>query len=385
MKNDLLKFTNAYLSIITEAWDRYLYLDIICAVGLATNYGKDPWIKGETNTKIKEKINELAFHTKGRKLLNVTRVADNDINVNSDSLVHYNGSTSFDAQYVYNYWKFRAQKGDEYARSTFNLIHSIDPYGTLEKPRDVLATEIGLVSYAIWKAMNTRATKIQRNEQEIKDKNLDETYQAGAKVEHKKFLINDVYTDSYQFSKWSPSKLTGILVGEDPETGIKVKLKVTSKEGLKLSYVIKSAKTENVLDKIIPIEVVVEKATISKFDHQWKTVVFNRITFESPTLDEIETLEKRIYNLQKEIKEEKKKEAEKKAEFDEEGIKRTLQHVFNSFNSNDPTQKEKIISIFNGFKNLEKDGLISIYNAELFIKIFKEIFKEKFNEDLPEE
>ena len=302
MNKSFEKFVNIYASIITEAWDRYLYRDVIMAVGLATNYGKDPWIKGESGRKVLEKIKELAFHKKGSKLISVTRVSDNDDIYASK--IHYEGSSLFDGGYVYNYWKFRASKGDQYAINTFNLIRSIDPRGDQQKPREVLATEIGLVSYAIWKAMNSKAMKIERNENEVAEKNLTEIYQVGSKIENKKFLINRIYFDTYQYSRWSSGSTTPVLEGQDPETGVKVKLKIgkSGSEG-ELAEAVQSAVSRNVLDKIIPIEVIVSKATVSKFDTKWKSVVFNRVSISKPTIDEIKDLRKKIRALERELKE----------------------------------------------------------------------------------
>lgn len=118
MNKDIKKFIDVYFNVITEAWDRYLYRDVIMAVGLATNYGKDPWVKGESGRKVLQKIKELAFHTKGGKLVSTTNVSDDDDIYTSGN--RYVGSSLFDGGYIYNYWKFRAQKGDEYGKIHLN-------------------------------------------------------------------------------------------------------------------------------------------------------------------------------------------------------------------------------------------------------------------------
>lgn len=39
------EITKAYLNIITEAWDRFDYFDIIKATNIVTNNCKDMWVK----------------------------------------------------------------------------------------------------------------------------------------------------------------------------------------------------------------------------------------------------------------------------------------------------------------------------------------------------
>lgn len=140
------------------------------------------------------------------------------------------------------------------------------------------------------------------------------------------------------------------------------------------------ARSKNVLDKIVPIEIVVEKATISKFDTKWKTVVFSRVSLLSPTESEIEDLLNKVYDLEKDTKKEVKNQVE---QLEDDKIRKMIQSFFDGF-KDDPKKKEKIINTFEGIKALEKDGMIAGFNSELFLNIFKEIYKNEFGEDFKE-
>ena len=45
-------FEQVMKSLITEAWDRYSLRDVIIATCLSTNNCMDPWVTGETGSKI---------------------------------------------------------------------------------------------------------------------------------------------------------------------------------------------------------------------------------------------------------------------------------------------------------------------------------------------
>ena len=52
------EFTKAYLNIITEAYYRYSFDTVLAITIEVTNEGKDPWVKGESGSKILQKIKE---------------------------------------------------------------------------------------------------------------------------------------------------------------------------------------------------------------------------------------------------------------------------------------------------------------------------------------
>ena len=106
------KFIEAYLSIITEAWDRYEYLDIINSVKIITNDGKDPWVKEETGKKIFQYLKENGALTRGGEIIQAS-------NLNSEK-------ASGAASYIKIYWNGRKQSGNPFDVETANLINSID-------------------------------------------------------------------------------------------------------------------------------------------------------------------------------------------------------------------------------------------------------------------
>ena len=54
--NDII--TETYLNIITETFYRYSFINVLDVTIQVTNEGKDPWIKGETGSKIFQKMKE---------------------------------------------------------------------------------------------------------------------------------------------------------------------------------------------------------------------------------------------------------------------------------------------------------------------------------------
>jgi len=145
------KFIEAYLSIITEAWDRYWYGDIINAVGIVINGGKDPWVKEETGKKIFQFLKDNGERTTGGKLVQMTdlRSKDDQIGVSTSKTQFYNGSEQFDAGYIYSYWKGRSKSGNTFDVDMFELIQSIDHRNGGYKY--VIAPKVGQLAYAIWK------------------------------------------------------------------------------------------------------------------------------------------------------------------------------------------------------------------------------------------
>ncbi len=106
------KFTEVYLNIITEAWDRYEYLDIINSVKAITNNGKDPWIKEETGKKIFQYLKENGALNRGGELIQASNLHDEN--------------ASGAASYVKIYWNGRKQSGNPFDIETANLINYID-------------------------------------------------------------------------------------------------------------------------------------------------------------------------------------------------------------------------------------------------------------------
>ena len=306
--------------------------------------------------------------------------------------VIYDGSVEFDAGYILTYWRNRAKSGNQFDKDMYALIYKYDPHGT-GLGSNVLSTDLGLLSYAIWKVMNVRSNRMEQNEHESADKNFAEIYKEGTKIENKKLILKDSKLSTFSSSKWAPISKTNVLVCEDPETNVKVNLRLSSNKNNEtaLYNLVNDARRFELMDQIFPIDIIVAKGTISKFDAQWKAVTINRVEISSPTAEEVEALEKKLYDLDKERTQKKKEEEMKKEENVSSSIpgdpKENIKKVFHDVIST--SDEEKVIDIYRRSKKVAEEKpnelQFGVFTNQEFLEFLKDEFKQKFGKDIPEE
>jgi hypothetical protein len=72
-------FTEAYLSVICEAWDRFDYLDIIKATNIVTNNCNDAWVKGDTGSKVLALLKKDGYMKHGGTTRQVSNLLDQNL------------------------------------------------------------------------------------------------------------------------------------------------------------------------------------------------------------------------------------------------------------------------------------------------------------------
>ena len=215
------KFTEIYLNIIYETWDRYQINDIVRATGIVTNGYKDQWVKGETGRAVLDLLNKAGMHSRGREFLRFSAfidkddlgmpyVGNDDIKYAKANNIYYDGSANFDLKYAANYWKSRAKSNSEFDISTSTAINKWvaqnDERGPKGQKVGLTALDVGRLAYAIWKALNARMNKIEKNLQEIEENGSP--YNEGETVENVDLKILRLASDLFQASRWSKSTTT---------------------------------------------------------------------------------------------------------------------------------------------------------------------------------
>ena len=162
-------------SIITEAWDRF-DLDLIIKVTAAvTNNFQDEWQKAETG---KEIIRELMTFSHKRANYHVDGKGEHKYTYEHDyeKEMNFNGDVM---NACYNYWSVRAQNGGgEFANECYQIFKGEKLLGA----KEYIAPNIGQISWAVWKAMNSRKKKSETNLQKAANMNLDSMFKIGEKV-----------------------------------------------------------------------------------------------------------------------------------------------------------------------------------------------------------
>lgn len=354
------KFTEVYLNIITESWDRYSYSDIINAVGIITNGGKDSWVKEETGKKIFQFLKDYGEKRTGSKFIKMSSLGSKDNIYDTSDKLTYNGSEIFDTGYVYSYWKRRSNSGQQFDMDMFNLINSIDKGTGM-----VIASKVGMVSYAIWKAMNAKNNKIELNIQSIENNGLDEKFKVGNKFNNLKVFITDVQSSSYAISRYN-SVTTRILIAKDNVNDIKIKINLSKgdKVGYELYSIIENYKNKQMIDEIKSIEITIDSATVSKFNKEWKSVTLNRVKFSDSTLNIIDDLKNKFQDYIKE-KEQQEEDAKKKNE--EERTYQSCLSILKQYKKDDP-MLIKFTESIKPFPQEYKNG---------YIRAYKELFGEE--------
>ena len=237
---------------------------------------------------------------------------DDQVGVSTSKTQFYNGSEQFDAGYIYSYWKGRSKSGNTFDVDMFELIQSIDHRNGGYKY--VIAPKVGQLAYAIWKAMNAKANKIEQNVQSVENSDLEEKYKVGNKINNLKLNLIKADSSSYSISRYT-SVSTKFLITKDNENDIKVKLNISKgdKIGNKLYSIVSEFTSRGIADKLESVEITVDEATVSKFNKEWKNVTLNRVKFSSSTSNLINDLNNKFNDCLKE-KQQQEEDAKNKDE-----------------------------------------------------------------------
>jgi hypothetical protein len=296
------EFKEAYLNIITEAWDRFDYYDIIKAVKNITNDCKDPWVKGETGSKVLALLKEAGGHTRGRERIKFSSLLDdNDYEIIAN-----------DDTYITMYWRGRSKSGSDFDSSAFRSIWSYCSANEYGKS-DVVAQEVGKLAYAIWKALNSRNNKIEKNLQTFEEKGFD--YQVGQKVENLELnLIGATESSSersyFGYTYTNPAE----LICEDPATTFKYKIRLGAKTSRELANLMLKMKSDGNIPQFLSmpefeaLKKVNVSGKIARINKEFKTITLSYATINSPSDDVVKSL----FDLYKIKRDEEKRAAEQK-------------------------------------------------------------------------
>ena len=317
-------FVDAYLNIITEAWDRFDYYDIIKAVKNITNECKDPWVKGESGSKVLALLKESGGHTRGSERIRHSVLLDeNDYEIIAN-----------DDTYITMYWKGRSKSGSEFDNSAFRSIWTYCSANDYRKS-NVVAQEVGKIAYAVWKALNSRNNKIEKNLKEFDEKGFD--YQEGQKVENLDLIIKDVVTAVNNYRGFGARLADSTeLVCEDPKSGFKYKVRLGRNTSKDLADLFARIKRDGKLEEFkskLGLGNVNISGKILRINKEYKSVTMNFVTINSPTDFEVKSMENQYFEMKKK-EEEKAKAASKISEYIE--FIRTCTNV----GKKDPTLKD---------------------------------------------
>lgn len=313
------KFEKIYRSIICEDWDRFEYYDIIKAVKNITNECQDPWVKGESSSKVLALLKASGSHKRGNERIRHSALLDDndyDIIANDDT-------------YITMYWRNRSKFGSEFDNSAFRSIWTYCSANDYRK-LDVLAQEVGKIAYAVWKALNSRATKIEKNLKDFEENGVE--YVEGQKIENLNLIIKDVATSTSRSSFGYYYSESTELICEDPISGWKYKIRLGKNTSTKLADLINNAKRNNLIDIIdteIPnIKNINVSGKVLRINKEWKSITLNYVKINSPSDEEISVFEKQLYD---------KKAEKEKAELASNNLKNTLNFFKLILKTNDST------------------------------------------------
>lgn len=331
------KFEKIYRSIICEAWDRFSYEDIIKAVKDTTNDCNDPWVKGESSTKVLALLKQAGSHKRGNeRIRHSVLLGDNDheIIANDDS-------------YITMYWRSRSKSGNSFDSNMFNSIWTYCAANEYGKS-DVVAQEVGKLAYGIWKALNSRANKIEKNLKDFEENGVE--YVEGQKIENLNLIIKDVTTTMGHSSYGYYYSESTELICEDPISGWKYKVRLGKNTSTKLADLINDAKRNNLIDIIdteMPnIKNINVSGKVLRINKEWKTITLNYVKINGPSDEEISIFEKQLYD---------KKAEKEKAEQASNSLKNTLNFfklILKTNESNPGTFNSENASLNNQIKNL---------------------------------
>ena len=290
------KFTETYLSIISEAWDRYEYLDIIRATNIATNNCKDPWIKGESSAKVFQIVKDFAGERHRTGKYRMGSLTDNSFGMSADNAgQHYDGNAEADDQYISMYWKARSQSGNSFDAGMAHIIREYSHTNPYRK-QYVLSVEVGKLAYAIWKALNSKHTKVEQNLKDVEENGFE--YTEGQKIENLDLVVKDVKTTMGHSSfGYSYSESTE-LVCEDQKSGWKYKVRLGKNTSTKLADLIDYAKRNGMIDILDSEFPDIKKINVSgkvlRISKEWKSVTLNYVIINSPSDSEVDSIEEKL-------------------------------------------------------------------------------------------
>lgn len=299
------KIYNTYLNIITETWNRFVFKDIVKATGIVTNNFKDKWVPANgpgipTSKKVLEKLNASANIKYGSsvkqasELLDkryITAAQENGIQVNKSNN-YYDGDSVWDEQYVRTYWQNRAKSNDKYSVSIYNEIHKC----TGDYAERVLAANVGKVAYGIWKALNTRFIKTEKNKQEVAMSDFNN--QTGDKIENVDLVVTGI---SERYDNFNLLKRT--IICTEINSGFKYKLNVTSNKIVEqlfqlLQYIEKQGYMQTfsidpILEKLYNINI---SGKLKNVSIEYKSIIVSYVKINSLTLDQLKQLKQIVQN-----------------------------------------------------------------------------------------
>jgi hypothetical protein len=280
------EFTETYLSIISEAWDRYEYLDIIRATNIATNNCKDPWIKGESGAKVFQIVKEFAGERHRSGNYRMGSLTDNSSYISEPQAgQHYDGNAESDDEYISMYWRARSQSGSSFDAGMAHIIREYSHTNPYRK-QYVLSVDVGKLSYAIWKALNSKQTKVEKNLKEFEEKGFE--FEEGQKVANLELVAKS-------FKNYVSSFGTSIseLICEDPKTGWKYKVRLGAKTQKAYPDLFEYIYDKGWLDKVLTMpefdgfQNINVSGKISKINKEFKNVTMNFVTINSPTEEQV--------------------------------------------------------------------------------------------------
>lgn len=326
MKN---KFIDAYLNIITEAWDRFDYYDIIKAVKNITNECKDPWVKGESGSKVLALLKESGSHKRGNERIRHSTLLDEN-----DYEIIANNDT-----YITMYWRARSKSGSDFDSSAFRSIWTYCSANDYRKS-DVLAQEVGKIAYAVWKALNSRHNKIEKNLKEFAEIEKDYGYQERKQVKNLDLIVKDVDTavNYYRGIGAHFAEPLKLICEDSAKSGIKYIIKLGTNTSKALADLFSRIKRDGKLEEFLSFQASKLEETfhkefssqfstleeflkefkskllgninisgkISKISKENKSVTMNYVTINSPTDSEVKSMEDQYLEMKKKEEEDAK-------------------------------------------------------------------------------
>lgn len=239
-----------------------------------------------------------------------------------------------DDTYITMYWKGRSKSGSEFDNSAFRSIWTYCSANDYRKS-DVVAQEVGKLAYAVWKALNSRNNKIEKNLKEFDEKGFD--YQEGQKVENLDLIIKDVITavNNYRGIGAHFADSTE-LVCEDPKSGFKYKVRLGRNTSKALADLFSRIKRDGKLEEFkskLGLSNINISGKILRINKEYKSVTMNFVTINSPTDSKVKSMEDQYFEMKKK-EEENAKTTSKISEYIE--FIRTCVNV----SKKDPTLKD---------------------------------------------
>lgn len=376
------KFTEAYLNIISEAFYRYNYNEVLIATLEITNEGKDPWVKGETGAKVLQQLKNVGgAESYGGSYLGGSHASWGKSEAEQDKLYEL-------TKYIVGYWKGKSNSGSRFDIDLYYKVSNaanINGRGT----NNMTAPEVGQVAYAIWKALNARINKIERNTQSIQDSGIDleKEFPIGKKFENLTLKLKDIKESTFSQGRYA-SNVTYILVCEDPSSdlGFKYNVRLSNSDtknnlGIKLFKYLQELQKMGDSIENLGMNIEFETASISRVDPKWKVITLNRAKVLKPTLQEIEEFNAELEDRKFEEQNKKWKEEERKQQEKEQIIAQTMMKDMEPI-CND---EEKIREFFKEYIKMGRLKVGTIYARSdfhllwrTFMKNYKELTGKEF-------